>query len=126
MPFVDFRTQPIGGRPNPWPIAGFTVRGMPGVEIRNTSPTGANGVTAYKELLIELPEPAANLLVDIIVGNHIVVEVLDVAGLVVGSSSFLAGTGPAVAVFSVPGSRIQRIRMVDSGTEDRLTLVFSS
>ncbi|HJQ37484.1 MAG TPA: hypothetical protein VKB93_10120 [Thermoanaerobaculia bacterium] len=76
-------------------------------------------------MVIELPAPAANVLVDLIVGNQIVVEALG-AGGVIASNSFLAGTGPTAAIFGTANPEILRIRMADSGTEDRITLVFSS
>ena len=126
MPFVDFRTEPVGPRPPSWPIAGFTVFGNPGVEIRDTSPPGAAGVTAHHELVITLPAKASNVLVDLIVGNKIVVEALDVGGAVVDRKSFAAATGPTAAVFTTPNPEIERIRMTNSGTEDRVTIIFSA
>ncbi|HYI13262.1 MAG TPA: hypothetical protein VEK57_29720 [Thermoanaerobaculia bacterium] len=128
MPIVDFRPEAIGGRPNPWPVpgTGFTVHGTPSVEIRDTSPAGRSGVTAYDELRIELPALAMFVAVDLIIGNAVTVEALDSGGFVVDSRTFAAGTGPAAAMLSAPDDIIQQVRMAGSGTEDRITIVFSS
>jgi hypothetical protein len=126
MPFVDFTGEALGTRGAYWPVAGFTVRGTPSVEIRNTPPPGAHGVTSHDELLIDLPAPATEVLVNLIVGNGITVEALDGGGAVVRSTSFPAATGTTAVVLTSANPPIQTIRMRNSGTEDRITLVFSS
>jgi hypothetical protein len=54
------------------------------------------------------------------------VEALDSSGSVVDSRTFAAGTGPAAAMLSAPDDIIRQVRMAGSGTEDRITIVFSS